>query len=213
MEDLQRRRELLDASLREVRVEAKRVKQKSKDAKKREASAWRLSTSMHHTVLIIYFLAGNDAEPAVKFLTVSGRKRRWPLQEEDALQVMVEELFSQADADYLARLANLEDPLDAVAMKDALAYVEEWRLFSWAQKLNSDLGVAPSTDCVLRRFEENRMQVPEEVRRRAVGSVAENRARQWARRWRRRWGGRHGSIKAREVVPLPEMLDKAYRFL
>jgi hypothetical protein len=208
MEELQRRREELNSSLREVRLEAKREKQKGRDTKKSEASAWRLSTALLHTLLIIYSLAGYTAEPAVKFLAVSGRKRRWPFRSDDALQVMVEDQFLQVDADHLACLTDLDDPVDAAAMRQALSYVEQWRLFAWVERLNSELGVAPSTDFVLRRLEENRMHVPEDVRPRAVGSVADGRARQWARRFRRRWGGRHGSIKVREVVPLPELLDK-----
>ena len=71
-------------------------------------------------------------------------------------------------------------------------------------------GVAPSTDAVLQRLEESRLQLPDTVRPTPRGTVAEASARQWARRWRRRWGGRHAKLRVRGDVGLPDMRHKAY---
>ena len=79
---------------------------------------------------------------------------------------------------------------------------------SWARGLNTDKGVAPNTDAVLRRLETRRMALPETGRAPDRGTIAEARARMWASRWRRRWGGRHGRIRARDDVPLREMRSK-----
>ena len=61
-----------------VRQEMKRERQKAKDERKRKAKAWRLTDWLAHVVLIVYMLSGHESEPAVQFLSETGRKRRWP---------------------------------------------------------------------------------------------------------------------------------------
>ena len=208
-EDLWKRKQELDTALAQVRREERRAKQRDKDAQKSQRTAWKMSTNLLHTVLIIYALAGYTAEPAVKYLVNSGRKRHWPEKSEEEVAAMVEDCFLQVDVDDLACLTDKADPSDATAMKAALKYVEEWRLVVWARGLNSEQGVAPSTDSVLRRLENNRLSLPEAVRPDAVGTSAQSKARVWAQKWRLRWGARHRKIRLREDIPLPEMRSKA----
>ena len=77
-EDLWKRKQELDTALAQVRREERRAKQRDKDAQKSQRTAWKMFTNLLHTVLIIYALAGYTAEPAVKYLVNSGRKRHWP---------------------------------------------------------------------------------------------------------------------------------------
>ena len=42
-------------------------------------------------------------------------------------------------------------------MRDALSYVEQWRLVGWTAQLNEDKGVAPSTEAVLQQLEMQRL--------------------------------------------------------
>ena len=164
---------------------------------------------MLHTVLIIYVLAANSTEPAVKYLVNCGRKRRWPDKSEDELVAMIEALVLQADEGELGSLIDSDHPSDEAAMRAALTYIQQWRVVVWARGLNANKGVAPSTSSILERFELGRVGFAESVRPRALGTVAECRARAWARKFRRRWGGSHRRIRIREVVPLGEMREKA----
>ena len=192
---------------RQMRVE----RQRAAGAEKRQANAWKLSPTLERTVLIIYTLAGYAAEPAVKFLAGSGRRRHWPDKSDEELEDIVVDCFLKADAAEVASLTDTDDPADAAAIDVAMRCVEEWRLVVWTRRANAEKGVAPNTDAVLQRLEEHRLQLPDAVRPAPRGTVADDRARQWARRWRRRWGGRHAKLRVREDVSLPDMQLKAWK--
>ena len=145
----------------------------------------------------------------MKYLVNCGRKRHWPDKTESELEAMVEECVLQADEGELASLTDCENPSDATAMRAALAYLQQWRVVAWVRDLNASKGVAPSTSSVLQRYETGRAGLPEAVRPRAAGGLADCSARAWARKFRKRWGGRHRKIRVREVVPLGEMREKA----
>lgn len=104
---------------------------------------------------------------------------------------------------------DLDNPTDVDALRDALSYVEQWRLAEWGVTLNNQQGVAPTTDAVLARLFANHQQLPKAVRPRDVGDVGKGSARKWAHRWRRRWGAYYGSIGTRQEIPVDEMRAKA----
>ena len=211
LEQLRQQRQDVDRALAEVRRQTKDAKRKERDALKSLDRAWRLSGSPLHTALIIYSLAGYVVEPAVKFLIASGRKRHWPEKSEMELQTVVEDEFLKIGVAELNALVDVGDSSDSAAMKAALVYAEQWRVVVWTRRLNTEQGVAPSTDSVLQRLSANSDGLPEDVRPPDVGCVADARARMWARRWRRRWGGRHAKVRVREDIPLPELRSKDVR--
>ena len=198
-----RKRELGDAQA-EINKALKRAKQQEKT----EQRAWQLSSFLLHTALIVYSLSGYTAQPAATFLLNSGRKRHWPDKEDGELLEMVERLFMECDLEELALLSDIEDPMDIAALKAALPYVEQWQLVQWTARANLRQGVAPSTESVLQRYEERRMQLPAAVRPCAVGVASRGSARVWAGAWRQRWGGRHGRIRICEQVPVEELRTK-----
>jgi len=183
--------------------------QKERAKHRKAAQAWKLSPRVTHTTLIIYSLSGYVADPAVTFLANCGRQRHWAPKEHGWLRRLVEDVFSQADADHIATLVDLDNPADVDALRDALSYVEQWRLAEWGKTLNNQQGVAPSTDAVLTRLFANHQRLPEAVRPRDVGDVGKGSARKWAQRWRRRWGAYYGSIGTRQEIPVDEMRAKA----
>lgn len=209
MEDLRLKRQRLDADLAANRAELKKAKQSERNAQQATAKVWRLTAALERRALIAYVLAGYVAEPAVQFLASAGRKRRWPAKGEEQLQRMVEDVFAAAAAEEVAHLSDLSGPLDPPACKEALRWVEEWRLATWTKTQNSDKGVAPSTATVLERLKGSLANFPEHLQPSHPGVVAEPRARTWASRWRRRWGGRYGRLPVRDEVPLEEMQSKA----
>ena len=100
---------------------------------------------------------------------------------------LVEETFLQADLKELAALCDTGGPLDATAFRAAMSYVEQWRLVLWTGDCNRRLGVAPSTESVLSRYEQQRLELPEALRPLARGTAASAQDRVWAGAWRRRW--------------------------
>ena len=163
--------------------------------------------------MIIYMLAAYRAVPASKFLQLAGRKRRWPERSGEELDILVEALFVQCDVGVLAHRCDLEDPEDPAALTEALKHVEEWRALAYVEDLNKRCGVAPSTEDVLQKMEQNRLKIPTPLRPVGKGVAAEVKARMWARRWRDRWGARHGKLRVLDEVPLAEMRSKAQSFL
>ena len=182
---------------------------KAKEVVKREERAWRLSTCMLHVVLIIYALCEYKAPAAIKFLMVSGRKRRWPDKPGSELQEIVENMFLQCDTDELAGLTDQDNPTDPDAFATAAKYIEEWNMVAFVEDQNVRLGLAPSTESLLDRWRRRRAMYPEAFRPLDPGFVAEAKARKWAQRWRTRWGARHGGIRVRDELPLEETRAKA----
>jgi hypothetical protein len=211
IEDLEQEKRDVDAAVAENRRATQKARQQKKDAKKSEAKAWRLAPFLEHATLIIYTLTDYQIEPAIKFLGANSRKRHWPEKTEEELQALVEELFLAADLTELTALSDMVEPADVDAMKAALVYVQQWGLVDWTRRLNAQCGVAPSTESVLLRLEEKRLTIPEQVRPRAVGSACAVSARVWAGAWRKRWGGRHGRIRIRDDVSLPDLQRKVVR--
>ena len=184
---------------------------KAKVLREREGRAWLLSTFALHVVLITYALCEYKAPAAVKFLATTGRKRRWPEKPEPELQELVENLFMECEANELAELADEDDPKHPEAFAVAVRYSEEWKMAAFVEDQNVRLGLAPTTESLLHRWECTRAKYPEVFRPMDPGLVAEARARKWAQRWKVRWGAKHGAIRVRDELPLEETRTKALR--
>ena len=104
--DLQRQKRAIDAAIAVNRQELKRARWRQKDARRAEASVWRLTAFVSDVVLIIYVLTGYFLEPAIRFLRSVGQKRRWPQKSEDELGLIVEQVFSAVDPDDIAALTD-----------------------------------------------------------------------------------------------------------
>lgn len=209
LEDLRDAKRKLDEAAADVGRELKRAKQRERDKRKKDAKAWVLSSVERNTALIIYSLTNYTAKPAARFLMVCGQKHRWPEKLEQELEVLADDLFLQVSPEDLADLSHMEDSTDPAAMKSALVFAEEWKLAQWTADLNAQHGVAPSTESVLQRYEEQRLAIPEAVRPRSRGTAHDVAARVWAVAWRRRWGGKHGRIRVQEDIPVEDLRSKA----
>ena len=209
LEELRSHTEGLDRSLAEKKKEIRREKEKARDQTRSARQKWQLTDWLKKVVLIIYMLAAFRAAPAIKFLELTARKRRWPEKSPEELEQLVEHLFLAADVAWLAHAADLDEPEDPVATKEAIKHVEEWRVFEHVKDLNQRLGLAPSTEQVLQKLEENRLKIPLPLQPVPRGATAEVKARMWARRWRRRWGARHGRLGLMDDISLAEKRNKA----
>ena len=84
--------------------------------------------------IICYVLAEWRVEPAVAFLNAKAVHKRWPARSETEVATLVEDTWLAAvedDIDRVGALTSTEAPLDVVAMRTALHYVEQWRVGAW----------------------------------------------------------------------------------
>ena len=209
LQELLLEKDRLKISLAATGKEIKGEQQKAKDKARSVKKQWELTPYLKKVTMIIYMLADLQAPPAAKYLHITASRRRWPTKSDEELDRLVEELFLEVDVGMLAHESDLEAPEDPAAAKEALKYVEQWRALEHVKDLNQRLGIAPSTELVLQKLEENRLKIPEPSRPSSLGVSAEGKARMWARRWRQRWGARHGRLRIQDKVPLAEMQSKA----
>ena len=205
---LRARKVAVDARLRAVGAELRSSFATSQAAR----AAWTLPQRARSIALIIYTFTGCAAEPAVKFLKTYGKMRRWPCRGYIELAKLLEDAFMAADADELAHLTDIAQPSNAVALRCAMSYVDQWLLVVWARDLNESNGVAPSTDLALSQRREHADALRCEAWAPIVGTAASSSARKWASRWRKRWGGKFANISVRDHTPVNELQDKACVF-
>lgn len=201
---LEARRSALGSSV----VAARRDLRRAKAAEKAQARVWQVPASRRRSALIVYALAGYEAEPAVRYLEQVGRRRGWPTAAEEYLRSLVEGWFLGVDEHELSGWADAASPSDYAAMQDALPFVEEWRLVAWARSQNVEKGAVPSTSDLLDRLGQERL-VAGRAAPYARGTTADGAARMWATRLRRRWGGHYGALPQTDELPLAEMRSKA----
>lgn len=207
--ELQAQQACVDEKLALLKKQAKAAKQKQKDLAKKAKKLWQLTPFMNAVALIVYVLAGYTAIPAARYLMAEAARRKWPEKSEEELRRLVEDVFLNSEETDIACLCDLARPRNAKAAKAAVRWTEEWRLAVWVEDLNLARGVAPPTDAVLERFEQQRRALPESVRPTCKGVADEARARMWASRWRRRWGGKHGRIRPKDEMTAEEKRAKA----
>jgi hypothetical protein len=205
LDQLKMERQELKRKAGEVRAQMKRAKRLEESA----GRAWQLSVFMTHVVLIAYSLCNYATPAAVKYLASTGRRRRWPERPEAELHELVENVFLECDPDELAELASIRNPKHPEAFAEAVKYSERWELAGFVAQQNEDLGIAPSTESLLDRWNSRRAIYPEAVRPPDAGSIAEVRGRLFGCRFRKHSGVKHGALRVRDDIPVPEMRDKA----
>jgi hypothetical protein len=198
------------AQLKAARRELKHDMRKMKDQDRAATNKWVLRGPLLNTVLMIYSLADCTAAPASMYLMIAARKRQWPEKEEEEVRRLVEQCFVDAQIEELTALLDADTTADKVGLKKAVEFVEQWRLRVVVSGFNYKQGVAVSTDAVLKRYETNVAELPEDVRPPLRGTSDQPAARMWTKRWRARWGGKYGKIKVvEEVPPVETMRSKA----
>ena len=76
----------------------------------------------------------------------------------------MEDLFLAADEAEVDALVDTENPSEATARRCALGYVEEWAVVVESRRLNTQRGIASSSDAVLEQLESNRQKAPQLLR-------------------------------------------------
>jgi hypothetical protein len=199
---LRERKRSLAAESAALTSDAKRQRRRLRMSAAAAARQWVLDEGLRRRVLLIYTLADCTPEPAALYLTAAAAERHWPPRDNADIVRTIEDAFLAADVDEIASLSDVAHPLDAAALRPAIACVEQWRLRSWVEVQNRR-GVNPDTRLVLEEFEQMRAALPADLRPGLwLGTPG---ARVRATRWRRRLGGRFAPLRPRDVVPLPEL--------
>ena len=116
----------------------------------------------------------------------------WPSKSDVEVARLVEDLYLAAADGEVEALVDKVNPFDATALRCALRYVEEWSVVVESRRLNTERGVAPSSEAILEQIENNRQRAPRLFRGKPRGFGGSGRKR--VHRLRTRWGGRYGSI-------------------
>ena len=87
----------------------------------------------------------------------------------------------------------------------------EYKTAAWARQVNDELGIAPSSDDVLKKHDQFNAHVPREVQNPARGILSRVHGRVWVSRWRERWGATLSTIPAGDRAPEETILHKAWR--
>ena len=207
--ELRTQRAAAQGAVAAARAKVKAAAQRVKDQAKKDRKTWVLTERQKHVALIAYAQAGCEVAPAMEFLAKAAAKHKWPKKTAEQLRDVVEGLFDGASVEELRELCDLENPKDLAAARQAVRLTEEWRLYRWVRGLNYGRGVAPPTETVLQRFEDQRLRLPEGVRPAYRGVAAMPSARMWAKRFRGRFAGKHGRIKCKSNMEPQEIRDKA----
>ena len=205
MEELERRKRELAAALRDNRLRQKRARR----AREVEARQWVLTEEMRRVALSIFMLTEYATEPVVKYLQTCARMRHWPPKEDTAVAEMVDQLFLASDMDEAAALSDTAEPLDEAVLMTALKHADQWNVVQWCKLQNEMHGTAPSSQAMLDKLEQRRLQTPVQSRSASMGTTALSRGRAWARRLRLRWSGRFKAIPAGERVSTVDLVAKA----
>ena len=147
--------------------------------------------------------------PLIEFFRSQGRQRHWRDKTDDELSEIIERAFLDTDVCVIAPLSDPEAPPNIGAMRTALGRMVQWWVAQWTLTQNRVRGVAPSTTSVLVHFEALWLQLPEGVRPSPWGTSRAVAPHKRISRWRRRWGGRYGALRVREIIPVPDMREKA----
>ena len=198
----------MSADIAELGKQVRRAKAKAKAAACTAARAWVLTGTVLRTVLIAYLLADGVPYPAVVFLKGKGRQFGWPDKTDEEAEALIDTVFLAADPWEVVALASPDDAPDQAALQRAVDIVHEWRMSLWTLEQNKK-SVSPPTAVVLAQFEALRLQQPVGLRPTARGSSGLAWSRKFASRWRKRFNGRSGQMKAREVVPVEILREKA----
>lgn len=209
LESAVREKAELKAARRKLMQEIDKKKQKSDYQEQAAKKKWLVAGSLLNMVLMIYALADCTAKPAAKYLIIAAKKRQWPEKPEADVVRMVEDSFLDARHDEVMVSIDADRTPDSAALKEAMAFVEEWRLFDETAGFNYKQGIAPSTEFVLQRYNKHIAELPEDFRPRQRGTSAEAANRMWAGRWRARWKGKISKIKVAEDIPVETMRSKA----
>ena len=204
MQDSQARLQAISAQLRDLSMQRVAAMRQAKQVAKCEQHDFMFPSAVLRAALFIYERSGWNMQPAMRFLQMHGRKKRFPPLADAVAEVTLETYFLAVDLEEL--LQEPENLCGVRIFREAKRWLQEWSIVSWGHDLNMSHGVAPSTASLLEKARAAGDLLPRSIHARTRHGRPGRTARMWAHRFRKRWNAVIGKIKQNEYVP-PDVLQ------
>ena len=167
-------------------------------------------SGMSRTAVMLYALHDYRADCAVAWLAWQHEKRKLEVPDSAVLQSIVEGWVVQCDAHALGEDLAEQHPDHRSRLGQARAFYRDWAAATWVENVNTGKGVAVPTRAVVEKMDTGTLASAEDrwACRRGLQRLSQG-ERAWACRWRRRVGAYVCRPSTHEVLPLPEMREKA----
>ncbi len=148
-------------------------------------------------------------------LDVEYLRRRW----DDTLNLdwsrVAEELetrFIEADPDDISAILDGKSPLLPLSLfKEAARFKGEAAIHKWVRNQNVSQGIAPSPQLVMMYRRDSNFDMTADLGKAGTQLPFTAGEKKWLRRFRTRWQISLAKVPVGEVVPLPELREKAFR--
>ena len=204
MEDVQARLQAVSAQLRSLSIQRAAAIRQSKAVANCDLRKFMFPNEILRATIFIYERSDWNVQPAIRFLQMHGRKKRFPPLADEAATILLENHFLAIDLVELLR--EPESDFEVGLFRDAERWLQEWSIVAWGYNLNMSHGVAPSTASLLEKARAVGDLLPRSIHARTRHGRPGRTARMWAHRFRKRWNAVIGKIKQNEYVP-PDVLQ------
>ena len=136
---------------------------------------------------------------------------RWGVLDRASQERVIEDLSLKYDAAAVATWMDHGTAANQPRLKELWVIHSEWRTGAWAQAVNAEKGVAPSSLKICEKYRAFLANAPASLGLLNVPCDSLNAKRCWAAKWRRRWGARLGVLPVLDVDPVDVLQEKAAR--
>lgn len=210
--ELLQQRARLDRELQAVQQPLARLQATSRKQRQRrplQTTRWRGSLREVQYILCAIDIAHWIFADALTLLEHVVFPPRWGDLDRNAQVIVMEDLSLLHDAATVATWMDHDTPANRPRLKELWVLHSEWRAGAWAQTVNNEKGVAPSSLKVCEKYRAFLANAPAALGLLSVPCDSQNAKRCWAVKWRRRWGARLGVLPLSDVDPVDVLQEKA----
>ena len=211
LEDLKRRRDLVEATLRDVRKPLRLEEDRARKRRKRNEESdatWKGKLRDVQLCLCALWLVGWSFADALTVLDHLQRPPNWAEKSHPERQTILENLFLSTDLELVESWADVALQENLPRMTVLWQAWAEWQTALWVGTVNMKKGVAPSSISVFTCFTDKLNAAPPEVQNLCSFKESHEAKLKWAMRWRRRWDACIGKLQVGDVDPPDVLLDK-----
>ena len=212
--ELLQQRALLDREVQAVRGPLARLQATSrKQAQRRpmRTTRWRGSHREIQYILSALEIANWTFTDALTLLEHVRSPPRWGDLDGNAQVSVMEDLSLHYDASTVATWMDHGIVANRARLTELWVLHAEWRAGVWAQAVNIEKGVAPSSQKICEKYRTFLADAPAALGLLNKACDSLNAKRCWAVKWRRRWGARLGVLPVSDVDPVDVLQAKAVR--
>ena len=197
----------LAEQLKAIEAKTQRVQQSLRQAEKiaRKSLMVTSTPGQRKSARVLMALHAGEPTAALRFLSQSSRPSR-PLDMQKEAEALQKWWLSCSvlEKDRLVQEESLP-PSEKTALFRARKFLVESDLEGWVDRQNVDRGITPRSAVVLEEAHSLSLGRNVPVQR----LCKKKHAYQWLRRWREKWAVRLTSVAPNEILPVPELQQKA----